>query len=82
MLRAFLKPLSQMTMQETQLSLGKNERSDCQEKRKEKLKNMTLKSTIVKTQAGTSDWLAVDVPQLEGSLLGLVFLSSFLSAWV
>lgn len=44
---------------------------------------MTLKSAIVKMQAGTSDWLAVDVPQLEGSLLGsFFFFFSFINAWV
>lgn len=46
---------------------------------------MTLKGTIAEMQAGTSAWLAVDVPLLEGSLfffsqyLGLMTLNTSMS---
>ena len=72
-----LKTPSQMTTWATQPSLAKKKSCNCQEKRSEKLKNITLKSRIVKMQAGTSDQLAVDVPQFEGSLF---YIS--LSAWL
>lgn len=45
---------------------------------------MTLKGTIAEMQAGTSAWLAVDVPLLDGSLffsqyLGLMTLNTSMS---
>lgn len=49
------------------------------------LKNMTLESTVVQMQAGSSDWLAVDVSMLESSLfslsqcLGLMILKTSMS---